>query len=122
MCDESFSINCSAKIPEGIDKGWFMVFVNLLNQCYWVMGAALGALLGKVIQINTKGIEFVLTALFVVIFIEQWKEAKNHIPALIGLGLTVVCLILIGSEHFIIPSMILIVALFMGLKKWGITL
>lgn len=121
MCDESFSINCTTKIPEGIDKGWFMVFVNLLNQFYWVMGATLGAVLGKVIQINTKGIEFVLTALFVVIFIEQWKEAKNHIPALIGVGLPLICLIVIGPEHFIIPSMILIVALFIGLKKWRVT-
>lgn len=122
MCDESFSINCNTKIPEGIDKGWFMVFVNLLNQCYWVLGAALGAVLGKVIQINTEGIEFVLTALFVVIFIDQWKEAKNYIPALIGLVLPLICLIIIGPQNFIIPSMILIVVLFMGMKKWRINL
>lgn len=122
MCDESFSINCSAKIPEGIDKGWFMTFVNLLNQCYWVLGAALGAVLGKVIQINTKGIEFVLTALFVVIFVDQWKETKNHMPAFIGISLPLICLIVIGPENFIIPSMILIVLLFMGLKKWRVTL
>lgn len=117
MCDESFSINCTAKIPEGIDKGWFMVFVNLLNQCYWVFGAGLGAVLGKVIQINTKGIEFVLTALFVVIFIDQWKEAKSHIPAFIGVVIPLICLIFIGSQHFIIPSMILIVLCFIGLRK-----
>lgn len=120
MCDESFSINCNVKIPEGIDKGWFMIYVNLLNQCYWVFGAALGAVLGKVIQINTKGIEFVLTALFVVIFVEQWIEVKNHIPALIGIILPLTCLILIGSKHFIIPSMLLIIISFIGLKKWRI--
>ena len=66
MCDESFSINCTVTPPEGVDRGWFMFFVTLLNQIYWVSGATLGALLGSVLHFNTEGIEFIMTALFVV--------------------------------------------------------
>lgn len=72
MCDESFSINCTADIPADVDKGWFMFFVTLLNHAYWVCGAAIGGILGSLVQFNTKGLEFVMTALFVVIFLEQY--------------------------------------------------
>ena len=78
MCDESFSINCTVTPPADVDKGWFMLFVTLLNQIYWVAGAALGSLLGSVISFDTTGIEFVMTALFVVMFINQWEETDNH--------------------------------------------
>ena len=82
MCDESFSVNYTAEIPEDVDKGWFMFFVNLLNQIYWVVGATIGGILGGVIAFNTNGIEFVMTAMFVVIFLEQWLKEKNHIPSM----------------------------------------
>ena len=82
MCDESFSINCTVTPPADVDKGWFMLFVTLLNQIYWVAGAALGSLLGSVISFDTTGIEFVMTALFVVMFINQWEETDNHRSAL----------------------------------------
>ena len=82
MCDESFSVNYTAEIPEDVDKGWFMFFVNLLNQIYWVAGATIGGILGGVIAFNTNGIEFVMTAMFVVIFLEQWLKEKNHIPSM----------------------------------------
>jgi len=117
MCDESFSINCSAKIPDGVDKGWFMFFVTLLNQVYWVTGTTLGALLGNFIKINTKGLDFVLTALFVVIFLNQWMENKNHVPALVGVLSSALCLLVFGSGNFIIPSMMLILISFIVLKK-----
>ena len=112
MCDESFSINCTITPPEGIDKGWFMVFVTLLNETYWVAGATLGGLLGSVIHFNTKGIEFVMTALFVVMFIGQWQRKETHRPALIGLGCTFLCLFFFGSEQFLIPAMGLILLCF----------
>ena len=112
MCDESFSINCSVTPPEDVDRGWFMFFVTLLNQIYWVSGATLGALLGYVIQFDTTGIEFVMTALFVVIFLNQWDEAEDHRSALIGVGCSVLCLILFGSGNFLIPAMALIVLCF----------
>ena len=72
MCDETFSINCTVTPPEGVDRGWFMFFVTLLNQTYWVAGATLGALLGSVLHFDTTGIEFVMTALFTVMFVNQW--------------------------------------------------
>lgn len=71
ICDETFSINCTADLPPGVDKGWFMFFVTLLNQIYWVISSTVGSLLGYVIHFNTKGIEFVMTALFVVMFLGQ---------------------------------------------------
>lgn len=106
MCDESFSINYTADIPEGIDRGWFMFFVTLLNQCYWVFGATLGGIFGSLIHFNTEGLDFVMTAMFVVIFMEQWMKEKNHISAFVGLGVSLLCLIAIGADDFIIPAMI----------------
>lgn len=117
MCDESLSINCSADIPEAIDRGWFMFFVTLLNHLYWVSGATIGALLGGLIPFDTQGIEFVLTALFLVIFMNQWLENRDHLPAVIGVGASAVCLLLFGSEGFILPSMALILFIFLLLRK-----
>lgn len=110
MCDESFSINCTAEVPEGIDPGWFMFFITLLNHVYWVAGATLGGLFGALIQWNTKGLDFVMTALFVVIFLEQWMKEKTHYSSLLGLGISLLCLVLFGGAKFIIPSMLLILA------------
>lgn len=117
MCDETFTVNCAVTPPEDVDKGWFMFFVTLLNQIYWVSGATLGALLGYIIHFDASGIEFVMTALFVVMFINQWEETKEHTPALMGLGCSLLCLLVFGSSNFIIPAMILIV-LCLSLCKW----
>ena len=117
LCDESFSVNYTAEIPEDVDKGWFMFFVNLLNQIYWVAGATIGGILGGVIAFNTNGIEFVMTAMFVVIFLEQWLKEKNHIPSILGLVISVVCLILFGADRFIIPSMAAMLIMLTLLRK-----
>lgn len=118
MCDESFTINCAVTPPEDVDRGWFMFFVTLLNQAYWVSGATLGSLLGYVIRFNTRGIEFVMTALFVVMFLNQWEESKDHRPALTGVGCTFACLLIFGSERLILPAMALIILCFtIGRKK-----
>lgn len=117
MCDESFSINCTAEVPDGVDKGWFMFFVTLLNQIYWVSSATAGALLGYVIHFNTKGLEFVMTALFVVMFVEQWESTKDHSPALIGLFVSIVCLAIFGSDLFIVPAMAFIIISFLFKRK-----
>lgn len=117
MCDESFSINCTVNVPAGIDKGWFMFFVTLLNQCYWVLGAAIGGLAGKFIHFDTEGLDFVMIALFVVIFMEQWEKEKNHTSGLIGLTASLLCLLLFGSENFIIPSMIAILVILTSLRS-----
>lgn len=110
MCDESFSINYSAEIPKDADKGWFMFFVTLLNQFYWVTGATLGGLFGSLIPINTEGLEFVMTALFVVIFLEQWLKERKHYTALIGLLASALCLLGFGANSFLLPTMICILA------------
>lgn len=105
MCDETFSINYAMDAPEGVDKGWFMFFVTLLNQLYWVTGSTLGGILGSFIGFSTEGLDFAMTALFVVIFIEQWLKDKNKLPAIIGMGLSLLSLIAFGSEYFMLPAM-----------------
>lgn len=117
MCDESFSINCTVTPPADVDKGWFMFFVTLLNHIYWVSGAALGAFLGYIIHIDTTGIEFVMTALFVVMFISQWEKSKSHRSALTGLGCSFLCLLLFGSQNFLLPAMALILICFSLMRK-----
>ena len=112
MCDESFTVNCSVTPPPEVDRSWFMFFVTLLNQVYWVSGATLGALLGYVIQFDTKGIEFVMTALFAVMFLNQWEESKDHRSALTGLGCSFFCLLVFGSGRFILPAMVLMILCF----------
>ena len=105
MCDETFSVTCSVRAPEGVDEGWFMTFVTLLDQLYWVLGAALGGLCGSLLTLNTEGLDFVMTAMFVVIFLENWLKEENHTSSLLGLGLPLVCLVLFGAQNFILPSM-----------------
>lgn len=112
LCDESFTINCSLSPPPEVDEVWFMFWVTFLNHMYWVLGATLGGLLGYVLHFDAKGIEFVMTALFVVMFINQWEQNKNHTPALIGLGCSLVCLLLFGGQHFMVPAMVLIILCF----------
>lgn len=108
MCDESFSINVSTEPPAGVDRGWFMLFVTMLNQIYWVTGATCGALAGYLIKFDSTGIEFMMTALFAAIFLGQWDSCKDHRPALIGVFATFVCLLAFGAENFVIPAMVLI--------------
>lgn len=110
MCDESFSINATIDIPKEIDKGWFMFFVTMLNHMYWVAGATIGGIFGSFIPFGTKGIEFVMTALFVVIFLENWLKEKNHTASFIGLFVSIVCLSVFKGSNFIIPSMFIILA------------
>lgn len=111
MCDETFSINYTAKIPESIDKGWFMFFVTLLNHLYWVTGSTIGGLLGSLITFDTEGLDFVMTAMFVVIFLEQWLKEKKHYTALIGVLVSAVCLLCFGADSFMIPTMVCILFL-----------
>jgi 4-azaleucine resistance transporter AzlC len=117
MCDETFSINYTAQIPEDVDRGWFMFFVTLLNHFYWVFGATLGGLVGSLIHFNTDGISFVMTSMFVVIFMEQWMKEKHHVSAYIGLGAAALCLLIFGADSFMIPTMIMIIVLLAGLRK-----
>lgn len=117
LCDETFSINCSAEIPEGVDRGWFYFFVTLLNHFYWVSGSTIGGIVGSLLQFDTEGIGFVMTAMFTVIFLEQWLKEKHHDSSLLGLGLSALCLVLFGADSFIIPSMICLLVLHTALRR-----
>ncbi|OUN27101.1 AzlC family ABC transporter permease [Blautia sp. An81] len=105
MCDETFSINYTAEVPPDVDRGWFMFFVTLLNHFYWFFGATLGGIFGGLIHFSTEGLDFVVTAMFVVIFLEQWLKEKNYTSALAGLGISLLCLATFGAESFILPAM-----------------
>ena len=111
MCDESFSINATVDVPKDIDKGLFMFFVTMLNQIYWVAGATIGGIFGSFIPFDTKGLEFVMTALFVVIFLENWLKEKDHSASVIGLFISFICLMIFKVTNFIIPSMIIILSI-----------
>ena len=117
MCDETFSINCSAKIPDDIDRGWFYFWITLLNQFYWSAAATTGGIIGSLLKINTSGISFVMTAMFVVIFLEQWLKEKEHTSSLAGLAISVLCLIIFGPDSFMVPTMVLVVGLLTLLRK-----
>lgn len=117
MCDESFSINYTAEIPEDVDRGWFMFFVTLFNHFYWFAGATLGGIFGSLIHFNTNGLDFVMTAMFVVIFMDQWMKEKQHASAVTGLLISLLCLIAFGADNFMIPAMLAILVLLTLLQR-----
>ena len=122
MCDETFSINFTAKVPEGVDRGWMMFFVTLLNQLYWVSGATIGAIAGSMLSFDTHGVEFVMTAMFTAIFMEQWMKERLHYTAIIGIVATAVSLAVFGADSFLIPAMVIILTILRGPReRRGIT-
>ncbi len=117
LTDETFSVNCSAEIPRDVDAGWFMFFVTLLNQIYWVAGSVLGGLFGEIVKIPSTGLEFVMTAMFTVIFIEQLLKEKDHTPSVMGVGVSLLSLVLFGSDGFIIPALCAVVILLLLYRR-----
>ena len=118
LTDETYSLLCTTKVPEGVAESKFMLAMSLMNQSYWVLGSAIGALAGSYLPINSEGIDFAMTALFVVIFVEQWYEKRNRIPEMIGVLVAIICLLLFGAERFVLPAMLIIVLfLFVGRRK-----
>ncbi|MBE5955767.1 MAG: branched-chain amino acid transporter AzlC [Lachnospiraceae bacterium] len=117
LTDETYSLVCQEDCPEGMDYHTLCLFISIFNQMYWVTGSVLGSLLGAVIPFDTTGVDFSMTALFVTVFVEQWLSTKNHIPAVLGLLSSAICLIVFGQEHFLIPSMIAITVLMAVLRK-----
>lgn len=117
LTDETYSLLCSVSVPANVDEKKFFFSVAFLNQSYWVIGSVIGSLAGTWITFDTTGMDFAMTALFLVIFIDQWKSYASHLPALIGLGSTIAALLVIGPGNLVIPSMILIVAALMLARK-----
>ncbi len=106
LTDETYSLVCTGDYPEGVNKYSYCFCVSLLNQLYWVTGTVLGVVAGKLITIDTTGIDFSMTALFITVFVEQWRSTKNHIPAVVGVTVSILCLLIFGRENFLIPAMI----------------
>ena len=116
LTDETYSLVCGGDYPEGIDPHTYCITVSFFNQCYWVIGSLAGTLVGTALTFNTTGIEFAMTALFVTVFVEQWLSTKNHLSAIIGVVSSVICLMIFGSDNFLIPSMIAITAILAFVK------
>lgn len=112
LTDETYAINVSINPPEHVDKKAYYFFVTFLNHCYWLTGTTLGAFVGSNIEFNSKGLDFSLTALFITIVVNQWQSMNNHIPALIGLAIPTICLMVLGAKNFIPPAMLLILLVF----------
>ena len=109
LTDETYSLVCSGHDDKPLkERKRYYLFVSLFNHIYWVSGSVIGALLGQIIPFSTEGIDFALTALFVTVFVEQWKSTGDHIPALVGVFASVICLAVFGAADFLIPAMILI--------------
>ncbi len=123
LTDETFALLCSAKAPAGMDEKKFQLAIAVMDQSYWVAGCTAGGVIGALLPTAaggidyTKGIDFVMTALFVVIFLEQWKRVQNRIPALIGMGVSLVCRVLFGPQWFILAAMAGMVLVFSLCKK-----
>lgn len=117
LTDETYSLVCNG-VPEGADRRWYFFLVSLLDQCYWVLGTALGAVAGAMLSFDATGIDFAMTALFVTVFVDQWRSTKNHIPAVLGVLASLACLLLFGPERFLIPAMVVIsLVLSLGRKQ-----
>lgn len=122
LTDETYSLLVGSKVPEGCDEKHYLFFISLFDQCYWILGSVIGALLDSLLTFNTTGLDFAMTALFVVIVVEQFLTSEKHIYSYLGFGISLLCLILFGSEAFIIPSMIgILLGLIMIYQKGGQT-
>lgn len=117
LTDETYSLVCDDKAPEGVNAHIYYLLVSAFNQAYWVIGSIIGSLIGSVIPFDTAGIDFAMTALFITVFIDQWKNTKQHSPAIIGVCIAVLCLLIFGQEHFLIPTLLAITAALTLLRK-----
>lgn len=118
LTDETYAVNCTLELPRK-EKEDTMFGVALLSHCYWMAATVAGAVLGQLIPFELEGIDFCMTALFVIIFMDQWKKASSHIPALAGLTCGIVCLMIFGQSSFILPALLLVsgILFFAGRKE-----
>ncbi|HIV96764.1 MAG TPA: AzlC family ABC transporter permease [Candidatus Agathobaculum stercoravium] len=116
LTDETYSLLCSLKTPEGIDPNAMRFWVAILDHSYWILGSVIGAVIGGVLPFDSTGIDFAMTSLFTVIFVEQWMSTKRHIPAFLGLGAAAVSLAILGPDNFILPAMVAICVMLVALR------
>ena len=118
LTDETYSLLCTTNVPEDVESDKFLMAISILDQSYWILGTIIGAVAKNLIPFNAEGIDFAMTALFVVIFVEQWMKRENRIPAVIGVLIAFAGRMIFGVDSFILPSMLLIIAcLFVGRKQ-----
>ena len=117
LCDETYAMLSRDEIPVGVNRGTYRLLVTLFDQSSWVIGSFLGGWIGTLLSFNSTGIDFAMTALFTTVFIEQWIESKCHIPAILGLGATLLCRLLFGRELFLIPAMIIIIGTLIVMRR-----
>ncbi len=120
LTDETYSLVSTLDTDnpknKNIKRTPYYFTLSILNQIYWIIGCTSGAILGSTLNFNSKGMEFAMTALFVTIFIDQWLENKNHFPALLGAGISLICLLIFGADKFVIPAMIIMTVILMSAK------
>lgn len=114
LTDETYSLVCSGKAPEGLDYHSYCFWVSLFNQCYWVIGSLLGAAVGSAMPYDFPGVDFAMTALFLTVFVDQWKSTHNHLSAITGVLSSLICLFIFGRDQFLIPSMLCITVILLS--------
>ena len=117
LTDETYSLYFLTKTPQGMNEGKFLFALSILDQSYWIIGSIIGSVAGTLIPFDSTGIDFAMTALFLVILTEQWLTSKNHFPAVVGVVCSVICLLLFGKDNFVLPSMICILSILLAFKK-----
>ena len=116
MTDETYAVNCTLDLPKK-EKEDTMFLVALFSRCYWIVGSVLGGILGQIIPFDLTGIDFCMTALFLIIFIDQWEKAEKHTPALTGLGIGILCLLIFGENRFMLPALLMVSALLLLFQR-----
>ena len=117
LTDETYSLLCDGKTPEGEDPDLFRFLVSFFDHCYWIIGSVVGSLLGAVLPFSTVGIEFAMKALFLASFTQQWIDNKDHVPAITGIVSSLLCLLIFGSDRFLIPAMLTITLVLTIVRK-----
>ena len=118
LTDEAYAIISGQKFPEGIDSKSFITCMQIMIYTYWITGCVLGDLVGTLIPFDSTGIDFAMTALFIVMFIGQWESIKNHLPAISGLVISLICLLIFGADNFLVPALLLIILALAAGKKY----
>lgn len=121
LTDETYSLLVGEKVPETKEEKDYLFYVSLFDHCYWVSGSVIGSLIGSMMTFNTTGLDFAMTALFVVIVVEQFLSSKKHIYTYLGFAISVICLLCFGKDMFIIPSIIGIIVGLLVMYKGGST-
>ncbi len=116
MTDETYAVNCTLDLPKK-EKEDTMFLVALFSRCYWIVGSVLGGILGQIVPFDLTGLDFCMTALFLIIFIDQWEKAEKHTPALTGLGIGVICLLIFGENRFMLPALLIVSALLLLFQR-----